>query len=422
MDRRLYTINERGEQFSFDIDTLDIIPSFTSNKSDNNFISAQSLWSDTTCKEKPLNSRHLHRVTVCVSNDCNLRCRYCYAQGGNYGSVRTLMSKGEATKFIDFCCKHYDKIDNILFFGGEPLLNHHIISFICSSFKQKVSEGVFPLPTFSIITNGTICTPEVISLFRNHISSVTVSIDGPKIINDTNRIFPNGAGSYDKIAYFIDQCKQISTLRIQYEATFTLDHIKTRVSKIDIQQHMDKVFGIKGFVVNEDSLASRTVIQDLKSITKDSLISTNFECLPTDFWQIVEIIVCKKEHSFCGILHDRFTISTKGDILPCQMLLGENNNIVSNIDDVFAIDKIKSSSHTFKDNSSCKKCWCFKICGGCPIPKFYSNNRQFSKLPNSESCEVTRSCIRECLALLYMTYTDKELKPLFIKKVKEKFL
>lgn len=422
MDRRLYSINEHGEHFYLDIDTLDLIPSFSPNTSDNYLIYTQSLWSDTVCIDKPLKSHHLHRITLCVSNDCNLRCKYCYAHGGNYGTARSLMSKSEATKFVDFCCKYYDKIDNILFFGGEPLLNHHIISFICNSFKQKSSEGVFPLPTFSIITNGTICTTDIISLFRSHISSVTVSIDGPKIINDANRTFPNGIGSYDKIAYFIAQCKQISTLHIQYEATFTLDHIKAHVSKRDIQQHMDKVFGINGFVVNEDSLDPRIAIQDLKSITKDSLISTNFECLPMDFWQIAEIIVCKKKHSFCGILHDRFTISTKGDILPCQMLLGESDNIVSNIGDISAVDKIKANSRTFKNNSSCKKCWCFNICGGCPIPKFYSTNKQYNELPNAESCEITRLCISECLALLYMTYTDNELKPSFIKKAREKFL
>ena len=37
--------------------------------------------------------KRMHRVTVCVSNDCNLRCKYCYAKGGNYGRNRSVMSK-----------------------------------------------------------------------------------------------------------------------------------------------------------------------------------------------------------------------------------------------------------------------------------------------------------------------------------------
>ena len=195
----------------------------------------------------------------------------------------------------------------------------------------------------------------------------------------------------------------------------------SHVTKIDIQQYMDTTFGIKGFVVNEKNLDPQIALKDLKSITKDTLISTNFECLPMDFWQIIEIVVCKKQHSFCGILHDRITVSTKGNILPCQMLLG-TNNIVSNICDESAIDLIKSCSHTFKDNIVCKKCWCFKICGGCPLTKFYSNGREYNTFPDNKSCSLTRACISECLALLYMIYTDDEIKPLFINKAKERFL
>ena len=422
MERRLYTISERGNQFSFDIDNFDIIPFDIHGKNDDNLTSDCMLWSEADCQIKPLRNLHLHRVTVCVSNDCNLRCKYCYAQGGNYGLSRSLMTKAEAIKFVDFCCKYYDRIDNILFFGGEPLLNHNIISFICDCFKEKATKGIFPLPVFSIITNGTICSQEIISLIRNHISCITVSIDGPQTINDENRVFPNGIGSYDKIALFINTCKQISQLHIQYEATYTMAHIMNHISKIDIQQHMDTTFGIKGFVVNEESLDPNIVLSELKSITKDTLISTNFECLPMDFWQITENVVCKKQHSFCGILHDRITISTKGDILPCQMLLGTKNNIVSNICDESATDLIKSCSHTFKDNILCKKCWCFKICGGCPITKFYSNNMRYNTLPDYKSCSLTRACVRECLSILYMIYTDDKLKPLFINKAKEKFL
>ena len=31
------------------------------------------------------------RITLHISNDCNLRCKYCYASGGNYKMKRSLM-------------------------------------------------------------------------------------------------------------------------------------------------------------------------------------------------------------------------------------------------------------------------------------------------------------------------------------------
>ena len=39
MERRLYTISERGNQFSFDIDNFDIIPFDIHGKSDDNLTS-----------------------------------------------------------------------------------------------------------------------------------------------------------------------------------------------------------------------------------------------------------------------------------------------------------------------------------------------------------------------------------------------
>lgn len=57
----------------------------------------------------------IHRITVCVANDCNLRCKYCYAQGGNYGSSRKLMDESTARDFVDFCIRKFNKINRILF-------------------------------------------------------------------------------------------------------------------------------------------------------------------------------------------------------------------------------------------------------------------------------------------------------------------
>lgn len=66
--------------------------------------------------------RHIYRITLHIANDCNLRCRYCYAAGGNYGQERELMSYKTADSFIDFCVQNFDVIEKIVFFGGEPLL------------------------------------------------------------------------------------------------------------------------------------------------------------------------------------------------------------------------------------------------------------------------------------------------------------
>lgn len=63
------------------------------------------------------------RITLHISNDCNLRCKYCYASGGNYKMKRSLMTTDTAKQFYDFCIHHFSHIEKIVFFGGEPCLN-----------------------------------------------------------------------------------------------------------------------------------------------------------------------------------------------------------------------------------------------------------------------------------------------------------
>lgn len=71
------------------------------------------------CIETKVNNtephRDINRITLCVSNNCNLRCKYCYAQGGDYGAVRSLMTIDTAKSFISFCKSNFDSINKIVF-------------------------------------------------------------------------------------------------------------------------------------------------------------------------------------------------------------------------------------------------------------------------------------------------------------------
>lgn len=366
--------------------------------------------------------KRMHRVTVCVSNDCNLRCKYCYAKGGSYGKERTLMNERTARKFVDFCISSFKRIDNILFFGGEPLLNYPIIEYICKLFKEQSANGSLPIPSFSMITNGTLCNDKIIDLIRENISFMTVSIDGNKYVNDKNRIYRNGMGSYDKIAYFINKCKKETPTQIQFEATYTSSHFNIGMNRFDVYSFLNSEFGINGIVVDEDTLDEKIMYDYLCSLTREDLLNSDFECLPLDFWQVALTITQKKPHKFCGIYDDRITITTDGNIVGCQMLLGSDNNIISNIFDTEALNKISHHQLKFKDNSSCKKCWCNSLCGGCVFQKFYSKStKSLNPTPIDKSCSFTRLYIEEILYIILKIRTDKKLWSLFIEKFKEKF-
>ena len=86
----------------------------------------------------------------------------------------------------------------LTFFGGETLLNFKVVKATVEYARQRSREAGKPID-FSLTTNATLLTEEIVQfLTENHVG-VTISIDGPKELQDRFRTFSNGAGSYDQI-------------------------------------------------------------------------------------------------------------------------------------------------------------------------------------------------------------------------------
>ena len=417
--QKYHTINRGGHTIIYDVESLELYCGDNVLAKELRMLETQKFESTAFSNANDIliakddNSKgkaRMRRITLCVSNDCNLRCKYCYANGGNYGKKCHLMDKKTAKKFVDFCVTNFSSVGTVLFFGGEPLLNYPIIEYICELFKQYAMCEDFPLPSFSIITNGTLCNEKILKLLRDTISHITISIDGDKKINDKNRIYKNG------------DCKDIPSQKLQFEATYTSEHIKLGITRYDVSSFLKNRFGINGIVVDEDSLDKRLMHDYLCSITKEKLLQTDFECLPLDFWKVMYTITTKSPNTFCGIFYDRITITSEGGIAGCQMMIGNDKSIIAYINDTGALKKIKHQIRDFKNNPVCENCWCTALCGGCVAQKFYSKTYggiQF--LPDHDTCEWTRLYIEEILYLIFNIRKDKELWPLFIDKAKLRY-
>lgn len=145
-------------------------------------------------------------LTFIVTEDCNLRCKYCYV---THKTSTARMSFETAKKFIDyiFTIKRPDQHAVILdFIGGEPLLEVELIDRICDYFKYKafaLDDEWYWNYRISICTNGVNYHTEQVQKFiqKNYNKiSVTITIDGTKEKHDMQRVFPNGEGSYDIVA------------------------------------------------------------------------------------------------------------------------------------------------------------------------------------------------------------------------------
>lgn len=146
-------------------------------------------------------------VTLILTQDCQLACKYCYCIGKNKTHAmdyRTLI------RAIDYSLEylfndHYRGCVIFDFIGGEPLLEIKLIHCAAQYIEKITKHGRYKnIFTYKlrICTNGLLYNSREVQSFileyKDHLN-ISISIDGNKQKNDTNRIFPNGKGSFDAI-------------------------------------------------------------------------------------------------------------------------------------------------------------------------------------------------------------------------------
>lgn len=131
------------------------------------------------------------KFTVAVTQECNLRCSYCYID-----KRPAHMSPETARAVVDFMFQASpgeEKID-IGFFGGEPLLRPDLIRYITGLIEDHPSFDPERV-RLAVVTNGTIFTDEIAALLNAHNIAFCLSCDGPPQVQDTFRRFADGRGS-----------------------------------------------------------------------------------------------------------------------------------------------------------------------------------------------------------------------------------
>ena len=97
-----------------------------------------------------------------IAHDCNLACRYCFAEEGEYHGRRALMSFEVGKKALDFLIANSGNRKNLEvdFFGGEPLMNWQVVKDLVKYGREqeKTHNKNF---RFTLTTNGVLLNDEV---------------------------------------------------------------------------------------------------------------------------------------------------------------------------------------------------------------------------------------------------------------------
>lgn len=143
-------------------------------------------------------NRECAKLSLRVSEVCNLKCVYCFSRGTMVNSGgKEFMSKELARQGLDLFMAYFKKNNvRVVFFGGEPLLNFPLIkdlvSYARSVYGRRDIEFMMP-------TNGTIADKEIVCWLGKNGIKIGIDLDFPDHEHKVNRPFKNGRSSYDVI-------------------------------------------------------------------------------------------------------------------------------------------------------------------------------------------------------------------------------
>lgn len=195
-----------------------------------------------TSVKKHIFTEGFRQLILHLTNECNLRCRYC-VHSGEYpyhsGYSDEAMSFDNAKRGIDYYFwgleqvrkKNPFKKPTVSFYGGEPLLEFELIKQCIEYIKERYYP-VFGKPIFTISTNGTLLNEEKAEYLIKNEVGLAISLDGPREEHDRNRVFVDGRGSFNTIMKNFEKIeKKYPEILKQSLALITLDY-GTDLSKV----------------------------------------------------------------------------------------------------------------------------------------------------------------------------------------------
>lgn len=323
-------------------------------------------------------------LTLIVTNDCNLRCKYCFALGGekqDYMSTKTAI--GIVNKVF-----HTTKRKNIKisFFGGEPSLNFEVIKNVVAYVKKlapRLNKGY----TFTITSNGFMPSKIINFLIENEFVFI-ISSDGVSSIQDKLRPTASGKGSS---RYVENTINILVKNNIHFKVRSTISNLNVHYMPQNVQYFSN--MGVDTLHYESITHAGRanSSDDDLKRADTEVFIDNFIRSLNIAKKRNVSIInssymnFLSPSKKYCdSMAGSRLIGSYNGDISLCvevqdcfhpyssKAIVGKlNNDDSQNFLNEERYSQILNETN-IDTNTDCKECFAkFSCGGGCPIKHYH---------------------------------------------------
>lgn len=315
-----------------------------------------------------------------VASGCNLSCTYCYK-----ADLTTLKNSGNmsfetATAAIEqlYAGAPNQKVYNVTFFGGEPLSNFDLIKEV-TTFAVKFFKEKNALVDFTMTTNATLLTKEIIEFLKAYKFGITISIDGPKAIHNKTRLTNAGTGSYDAVRKKVEMLLSLYNDR-PIGARVTLTRGVTQIEEIWNHLYNELKFTEVGFapatasdnaMFNLSEFELLKVFEGFKEMGEkyiDSALEDEFNGFSNLHRLLGDIHAGRKKKLPCGAGVGLLSVSYDGNFDLCHRFTGSDFGNFGNIKT--GLDKPKLSNfiekRLNKNDGDCSTCHIRNLCaGGC---------------------------------------------------------
>lgn len=382
--------------------------------------------------------RGIRQIILEVTEQCNLRCKYCIYNEGferNRNFSTKKMDWEVAKKALEFAASHSQEKLSVGFYGGEPLLRFPFIKK-CIEYVKKIMPN--KEITYSMTTNSTLVTDEIAKYLASlEDCSILVSLDGPKDIHDKFRVNVDGFGSFEAalsglqrlITAFgnrAEKCISINTVVCPPYSKEKMDQIKdffdslawlpsktvrrvTYVSPDSLDESdLEGYKKIKDMTIEEFYSQPSEVIDPIgewayEKIGLSKLTKENSEVfgdfIQNEFlriqkrWLTNEPLDFMPMHGCCIPGMRRLYCSTEGNFKACERI--GNSPFIGNVNDgISSHDIYEKYIKEYGERIAplCSKCWAKNICSLCYITCFNENGvdidrKMVSCISERNACE-----------------------------------